>query len=67
MSRLSYVGVSRHEDRHLMEAFAVALLRLCRQLVGREDRAACGEFRAPSFRRSKNPAHFGLRGQLRRL
>lgn len=33
---LSYVGVSRHMDRHLMEAFAVTLLRLCRQLVGRK-------------------------------
>lgn len=31
---LSYVGVSRHEDRHLMECFAVGILRLCRQLVG---------------------------------
>ena len=33
---LSYKGVTRHVDRHLMEALAVALLRLCRQLVGRE-------------------------------
>ena len=33
---LSYVGVPRHMDRHLMESFAVALLRLCRQLVGRK-------------------------------
>ena len=33
---LSYEGVSRHVDRHLMEAFAVTLLRLFRQLVGRE-------------------------------
>ena len=33
---LSYEGVPRHTDRHLMEAFAVALLRLCRQLVGRK-------------------------------
>ena len=33
---LSYVGVCRHMDRHLMEAFAVTLLRLCRQLVGRK-------------------------------
>ena len=33
---LSYKGVTRHVDRHLMEAFAVTLLRLCRQLVGRE-------------------------------
>ena len=34
--RLSYVGVPRHTDRHLMESFAVALLRLFRQLVGRK-------------------------------
>ena len=33
---LSYKGVTRHVDRHLMEAFAVALLRLCRQLVGKK-------------------------------
>jgi AraC-like DNA-binding protein len=33
---LSYVTVPRHLDRHLMESFAVALLRLCRQLVGRK-------------------------------
>ena len=33
---LSYAGVPRHLDRHLMESFAVALLRLCRQLVGRK-------------------------------
>ena len=33
---LSYMGVPRHVDRHLMEAFAVALLRLCRQLVGKK-------------------------------
>lgn len=31
---LSYVGVSRHDDRHLMECLAVGMLRLCRQLVG---------------------------------
>ena len=29
-------GVPRHMDRHLMEAIAVAILRLCRQLVGRK-------------------------------
>jgi AraC-like DNA-binding protein len=34
--RLSYVGVPRHMDRHLMESFAVVLLRLCRQLVGKK-------------------------------
>ncbi len=33
---LSYVGVPRHSDRHLMECFAVLLLRLCRQLVGKK-------------------------------
>jgi AraC-like DNA-binding protein len=33
---LSYVGVPRHVDRHLMESFAVGLLRLFRQLVGRK-------------------------------
>jgi AraC-like DNA-binding protein len=33
---LSYITVPRHLDRHLMESFAVALLRLCRQLVGRK-------------------------------
>ncbi|MEK1887889.1 MAG: AraC family transcriptional regulator [Phyllobacterium sp.] len=32
---LFYNGVPRHIDRHLMEAFAVALVRLCRQLVGK--------------------------------
>ena len=32
---LFYVGVSRHLDRHLMESLVVTLLRLCRQLVGR--------------------------------
>lgn len=34
--RLSYVGVPRHVDRHLMETFAVTLLRLCRQLARRD-------------------------------
>ena len=33
---LFYDGVPRHADRHLMESFAVALVRLCRQLVGRK-------------------------------
>ena len=64
---LSYKGVTRHVDRHLMEAFAVTLLRLCRQLVGKKIVPLSGELRAPSFGRSKNPAHFGLRRQLRRL
>jgi AraC-like DNA-binding protein len=34
--QLSYVGVPRHMDRHLMESLAVTLLRLCRQLVGKK-------------------------------
>lgn len=34
--RLSYVGVPRHVDRHLMESFAVTLLRLCRHLARRD-------------------------------
>ncbi len=33
---LAYVGVARHADRQLMEAYAILLLRLCRQLVGRK-------------------------------
>jgi AraC-like DNA-binding protein len=33
---LSYVGVPRHLDRHLMESLAAALLRLCRHLLGRK-------------------------------
>jgi AraC-like DNA-binding protein len=33
---LSYRGVSRHLDRHQIELFAAALLRLCRQLVGQK-------------------------------
>ena len=31
---LSYSGVPRHIDRHQIEFFALALVRLCRQLVG---------------------------------
>jgi AraC-like DNA-binding protein len=30
-----YVGVSRHKDRHQIEFFMTALVRLCRQLTGR--------------------------------
>ena len=30
-----YVGVSRHKDRHQIEFFITALIRLCRQLTGR--------------------------------
>ena len=41
---LFYDGVPRHVDRHLMESFAVALVRLCRQLVGKEDRALAVSF-----------------------
>jgi AraC-like DNA-binding protein len=33
---LSYAGVPRHLDRHQMEFFALALVRLCRQLVGQK-------------------------------
>ncbi|WP_051614905.1 AraC family transcriptional regulator [Phyllobacterium sp. UNC302MFCol5.2] len=32
---LFYNGVPRHVDRHLMESFAVTIVRLCRQLVGK--------------------------------
>jgi len=32
---LTYSGVARHPDRHQIEFFALALIRLCRQLVGR--------------------------------
>src|SRR5262249_22251959 len=32
---LEYVGVARHVDRHQMEFFFTALVRLCRQLAGR--------------------------------
>lgn len=32
---LSYSGLQRHQDRHQMELFAFACLRLCRKLVGR--------------------------------
>jgi AraC-like DNA-binding protein len=31
-----YVGVSRHLDRHQMEFFVTALVRICRQLTGRQ-------------------------------
>src|SRR5262249_5844747 len=31
-----YVGVSRSSDHHQMEFFATALVRICRQLVGRQ-------------------------------
>lgn len=30
----SYVGVSRHQDRHQIEFFLTVLIRLCRQLTG---------------------------------
>jgi AraC-like DNA-binding protein len=33
---LTYAGVPRHKDRHQMEFFAVALIRLCRQFVGQK-------------------------------
>jgi AraC-like DNA-binding protein len=33
--RLNYVGVTRHADRHQMEFWMTALVRICRQLSGR--------------------------------
>ena len=33
---MTYAGVPRHKDRHQIEFFAVALLRLCRQFVGQK-------------------------------
>ncbi|CCM77157.1 AraC family transcriptional regulator [Rhizobium mesoamericanum] len=33
---VSYTGVQRHRDRHQMELLVFALLRLCRNLVGRD-------------------------------
>lgn len=33
---LAYAGVPRHLDRHQMECMALALLRLCRQIVGKK-------------------------------
>lgn len=33
---LSYAGVARHLDRHQMECFMFALLRLCREITGRK-------------------------------
>jgi hypothetical protein len=32
---LRYLGVSRHLDRHQVEFWMVALVRICRQLTGR--------------------------------
>ena len=61
-----YDGVPRHADRHLMESFAVTLVRLCRQLVGRRIVPLIGKVRASSCGRPQNPAVPGLRGQLRR-
>ncbi|CAN7332771.1 AraC family transcriptional regulator [Rhizobium sp. LjRoot254] len=34
--RLSYTGVPRHLDRHQMECFVFALLRVCRQITGKK-------------------------------
>ena len=34
--RLAYNGVPRHTDRHQVELFTVALLRLCRQIAGQK-------------------------------
>ena len=33
---LSYAQISRHRDRHQMELFALSLLRMCQQLIGRK-------------------------------
>ena len=33
---LSYMGLPRHDDRHLIEFRTVVLVRLCRQLVGKK-------------------------------
>ena len=53
----SYAGVSRHEDRHQMELFAVGLLRLCRQLVARKVLPRSAQFvhhRSGDLRRIRN-------------
>ena len=34
VTAISYVGVSRHSDRHQIEFLAVTLVRMCRQLTG---------------------------------
>ena len=64
---LSYMGVPRHvrptPDGGLCGRALAALPPACRK----ENRAPGGEFRAPSSKRSKNGAYFGLRRQLRRL
>jgi len=39
--RVSYVGVARHPDRHQIEFFMTALVRMCRQLTGQPLRPQC--------------------------
>ena len=39
--RVSYVGVARHPDRHQIEFFMTALVRICRQLTGQPLRPRC--------------------------
>ena len=51
---LSYVGVPRHTDRHLMECLCGHALAALPPACRKEDRALSGELCAPSFRRSKN-------------
>jgi AraC-like DNA-binding protein len=48
-----YVGVPRHIDRHQMEFSMTALVRMCRQLTGRELAPSCVEF---THRRSEDAA-----------
>jgi AraC-like DNA-binding protein len=40
----SYAGVSRHLDRHQIELFASALLRMCRQFVGQRIKPLSASF-----------------------
>jgi AraC-like DNA-binding protein len=39
--RVSYLGVARHPDRHQIEFFVTALVRVCRQLTGQQLRPQC--------------------------
>ena len=53
----SYAGVSRHEDRHQMELFAVTILRLCRHLVASKVLPRSAQFvhhRSGDLRRIRN-------------
>jgi AraC-like DNA-binding protein len=54
---LCYAGVPRHLDRHQIEFFALALVRLCRQLVGQRIAPLNANFihhRAGDLRRVRN-------------